>query len=179
MQEPERNIVHACLKGDTVAQKTLYENHKVTMFRICLRYAKDRSEAQDMLQDGFIKVFNDLHQFKFQGPLGGWIRKVIVNTALQHIRKKKNLFVNTQIDELANHYQTDENVHSDIHAKALTKMIQQLPVGYRTVFNMYVIEGYSHKEIAEKMNITESTSKSQLYKAKAQLRGILEKTMIN
>ncbi len=178
MENQDRNIVKACLKGIPSAQRNLYEQYKVPMFRICLRYAQDRSEAQDMLQDGFIKVFTDLHQFKFNGALGGWIRKVMVNTALQHLRRKKDLFVDTDIGHLANKYQTGEVIISNINAKALTKLVQELPTGYRTVFNMFVIEGYSHSEIAEHLGITVSTSKTQLFKAKSQLRKMLENIMI-
>ena len=149
------------------------------MFRVCLRYGKDRAEAEDMLQDGFIKVFTDLHQYKSSGALGGWIRKVIVNVALMHIRKKRVLFSVTEISDLSNELRTDENIFAEINAKALTKIIQQLPDGYRTVFNLYAIEGFSHKEIGEKLKISVGTSKSQLSKAKAMLRMMIEKIMVD
>ena len=172
-------LVSGCLKGENKAQRALYEKYKVPLFRVCLRYAKDRAEAEDMLQDGFIKIFTDLHQFRFQGPLGAWMRRVIVNIALQHIRKNKRLQMNETVDSIADEYQTDASVFSKMNMKALTKLIQKLPDGYRVVFNMYVIEGYSHKEIAERLNIQVNTSKSQLSKAKATLRKMLEKIMVN
>ena len=172
-------LVSGCLKGESGSQKALYEKYKVQLFRVCLRYAKDRAEAEDMLQDGFVKIFTDLHQFSFQGPLGAWMRRVVVNVALQHIRKSKPLQMNEAIESIADEYQTDASVFSKMNMQTLTKLIQKLPDGYRFVFNMYVIEGYSHKEIAEHLNIEVNTSKSQLSKAKATLRKMLEKIMVN
>jgi len=163
----EKDLLDGCLKGDNSCQKALYEQYKVSLFRVCLRYAKDRMEAEDMLQDGFIKIFTDLHQFKSQGALGGWMRRVMVNAALQHIRKNKKFQHETDLEHIKNDHQTGEVATSNLNAQALTKLIQQLPVGYRTVFNLYVIDGFQHKEIAIKLNITENTSKSQLSKAKA------------
>ena len=171
----EKNLLEGCLKGDSSCQKALYETYKVMLFRVCLRYAKDRQEAEDMLQDGFIKIYSDLHQFRFQGPLGAWMRRVVVNVALQHLRKHKNFQNMVDLEYISNDHRTNEVATSNLNAEALTKLIQQLPVGYRTVFNLYVVEGYSHKEIAEMMNININTSKSQLSKAKATLRQQLER----
>ncbi len=179
MDTPLEQLVKGCLRGDRHSQRSLYEQYKVPMFRLCLRYAKDRHEAEDLLQEGFIKVFSDLHQFSHRGALGGWIRRVMVNVALQHIRKNKQLFTTIEIESIGDNHATDEIIFSELGAKNLTKMIQQLPPGYRTVFNMYVIEGYSHKEIADQLSISENTSKSQLSKAKASLRKRLEKVMIS
>jgi RNA polymerase sigma-70 factor (ECF subfamily) len=176
----DEKLVKGCLKGDGSAQKELYEKYKIQLFRVCLRYSKDHNEAEDMLQDGFIKIFTDLHQFSFQGPLGAWMRRVVVNVALQHIRKNKRLeILNEPIEAIADEYQTDAEVFSNLNIKTLTKLIQMLPDGYRVVFNMYVIEGYSHKEIAEQLNIQVNTSKSQLSKAKNALKKMLEKIMVN
>ncbi len=171
----EKNLLDGCLKGDQTCQKTLYDTYKVMLFRVCLRYAKDRQEAEDMLQDGFIKIYSDLHQFSFQGPLGAWMRRVVVNVALQHIRKNKKFQHSVELEHISNVYQTNEVATSNLNAQALTKLIQKLPLGYRTVFNLYVIEGYSHKEIADMLEINVNTSKSQLSKAKANLRNILQK----
>lgn len=146
---------------------------------MCLRYAKDRPEAEDMLQDGFIKIFADIHQYKGSGALGGWMRKVMVNTALQHLRKQKRRGNPLEITEIADSYQAEETILSDLGARALTSLIQKLPPGYRAVFNLYVIEGYSHREIAEQLAVTESTTKSQLSKAKAMLRRLLEKNLVS
>jgi len=171
----EKDLLDGCLNHKSSYQKALYERYKVQLFRVCLRYAKDKMEAEDMLQDGFIKIFADLHQYRGQGALGGWLRKVVVNVALQHIRKHKKFQHNIELDYISNEYQTDEVANANLNAQALTNLIQKLPVGYRTVFNLFVIEGYSHKEIAALLDISENTSKSQLSKAKATLRRTLEK----
>lgn len=172
----ENNLLTECLKGNPNAQKALYEKYKVPLFRICLRYAKDRPEAEDMLQDGFVKIFTDLHQYKGDGALGGWLRRVVVNVALQHIRKYKKFENTVELDQLSETHHTNEMVTSNLNAQALTKMIQQLPTGYRTVFNLFVIEGYTHKEIAELLGVNVNTSKSQLSKAKATLRAMIQAT---
>ena len=179
MIESDDILLKGCLKGEASSQRALYEKYKTPMFRVCLRYAKGRAEAEDILQEGFIKVFTDLHQFKSTGALGGWMRKVIVNVALMHIRKKRVLFSSVEIDDLSNEFITEEDVFAEMNAKALTKIIQQLPDGYRAVFNMYVIEGFSHKEIAEQLNVSVGTSKSQLSKGKAMLRMMIEKIMVD
>ena len=174
----EKDLLTGCLKGDSSCQKALYEQYKVSLFRVCLRYAKDRMEAEDMLQDGFIKIYSDLHQFSFQGPLGAWMRRVVVNVALQHIRKNKKFQHTVELDHISNEYQTNEIATSNLNAQALTKLIQKLPAGYRTVFNLYVIDGYTHKEIGEMLGINLNTSKSQLSKAKASLRNILQERRV-
>ena len=175
---PEHELIEGCLKGDPQAQRELYEQYQVPLFRLCLRYGSSREEAEDMLQDGFLKVFSDLGQYRGEGALGGWIRRVVLNVVLQHLRRQKHLPVTTEIEavaELAD--DSAEQLFSQLRAKALVALIQQLPPGYRTVFNLYVIEGYAHQEIAEMLGISENTSKSQLSKAKAMLRRVLEKTM--
>ena len=148
------------------------------LFRVCLRYARDKSEAEDILQDGFLKIFKDLKQYSGKGALGGWMRKVMVNTALQYLRKWKDSFSAVDIDTMTEDFSTPEDAYAKLGLKELTMMIQQLPVGYRTVFNLYVIEGFAHKEIATMLEIKENTSKSQLSKAKAMLRSMLEKQLM-
>ncbi len=175
----EDQIIKGCLAGNRDCQRQLYEQYKVTMFRICLRYANDRMEAEDMLQDGFIRVFIDLKQFSGKGALGGWIRKVIVNACLMHIRKNKKFQYNTTLEVVADTHQSDAEIYSRLGAETLTKLIRQLPTGYRIVFNLFVIEGYSHKEIADQLNINVNTSKSQLSKAKASLRRKLETIIVS
>lgn len=179
MELETKNLIRRCLAGESSAQGALYAAYKVPLFRVCLRYANDRAEAEDMLQDGFIKIFQDLKNYRGTGAFGGWMRKVVVNIALQHIRKRKKLFPSIDLQDVQEKFQTDENIHSDLNAQALTQLVQQLPAGYRAVFNLYVIDGFSHKEIAEQLGITTSTSKSQLFKAKATLRGMLEKLIIS
>ncbi len=179
MKLDEKKIIQRCLAGEAQAQRTLYETYKVPLFRVCMRYAQDRSEAEDILQDGFIKIFADLAKYRGTGAFGGWMNRVMVNVALQHIRRRKRLFPPIDLQETQEQFQSEEDIHSELNAKALTQLVQQLPPGYRAVFNLYVIEGYSHKEIAEQLGITTSTSKTQLFKAKATLKGLLEKLIVS
>ena len=168
----ENKVLLGCVKNDLACQRLLYEHHKIAMFTICLRYATDRSDAEDMLQDGFIQVFKAIHQYDAtRGVFEAWMRKVFVNTALQQIRKKKMSFV--EINDSQHQFSTDEDVVSQLSIKELLTHIQQLPTGYRTVFNMYVIDGMQHNEIAEQLQISVNTSKTQLFKAKQ----ILKKTI--
>ena len=179
MKINEEQLVNKCLKKDALAQKQLFEYYSRRMMGVCLRYFKDVEEAQDVLQMGFIKVFEKLEMYNQEGSLDGWIRKIIVNTALDNIRKNKKLQNNVDIDkvdyQLASHNETAIEAMS---AQDLLEVIQRMPTGFRTVFNMYVIEGYSHKEIAEELNITVSTSKSQFSRARAYLQKILIKEEI-
>ncbi len=176
MQTPDDILLKGCLKGNRKAQNQLYQKYKRLMFGICLRYARNREEAEDILQDGFVKIYSDLYQYRPTGALGAWMRRVMVNTALMHIRKRKKLFVDADMQQIANTYTNDDgnDIFSQFRAKALVLMIQQLPDGYRAVFNLYVIEGYSHQEIAEQLGISVNTSKSQLSRAKGVLRKLLE-----
>jgi RNA polymerase sigma-70 factor (ECF subfamily) len=179
VDEKEKQLLAHCLAQQPDAQRQLYERYKVPMYRLCLRYAASATEAEDILQDGFIKVFSDLHQFRGDGPLGAWIRQVVLRTALQYLRQRiKN--INIVSDVYLPDTPDDLPLPTDTpDAKQLIHLIQQLPDGYRTVFNLFVIEEYSHKEIANTLGISESTSKSQLYKAKAMLRRNLEKLSVH
>jgi RNA polymerase sigma factor (sigma-70 family) len=165
----ENVVLQGCLNHDPSSQKLLYERYKISMFTLCLRYATDRSDAEDILQDGFLQIFKQLHQFdSSRGVLEAWMRKVVINTALQQIRKKKMSFV--EMNDAQPQLSTDEDVVSNMSLKELLLHIRRLPTGYRTVFNMYVIDGMQHNEIAEMLNITVSTSKTQLFKAKQLLK---------
>ena len=142
---------------------------------ICLRYAPSKMEAEDMLQEGLISVFKELKQFDSKkAAFSAWSNKVMVNAALQHLRKWKKLNFSEDLDDYANHFSTDDDVFDQLGVKELTNLVQNLPDGYRIVFNLYVMEGYKHKEIAGMLSITESTSKTQLLKAKKMLRHQLE-----
>lgn len=143
-----------------------------------MRYARDRSEAEDMMQEGFIRVFNDLRQYRDTGPLGAWIRRVVVNSALRYIRTRGRLVFNDIDNSMAATLPASDNVINDLGAEDLVRMVQLLPEGYRLVFNLYVVEGYSHQEISEQLGISVNTSKSQLSRAKASLRKTLEKILI-
>jgi RNA polymerase sigma factor (sigma-70 family) len=165
----EKSVLQGCMKNNLRCQKLLYERYKVAMFMLCLRYATDRADAEDMLQDGFIQVFKEIHQYDAtRGVFEGWMRKVIINVALQLIRKKKMSFV--EIDDSQMQISSDEDVISSMSLRELLAYIQKLPTGYRTVFNLYVIDGMQHNEIAETLNISINTSKTQLFKAKQLLK---------
>ncbi len=167
----EEQMVNKCLEKDTLAQKQLFDFYSKRMMGVCLRYSKDMDEAKDVLQMGFIKVFEKLDMYNHKGSLEGWIRKIIVNTALDNIRKNKKLQNNVNIEKVdyqINNY--SETAVEALSVQDLLKVIQNMPTGFRTVFNMYVIEGYSHKEIAEELNVSVSTSKSQFSRARAYLQ---------
>lgn len=137
---------------------------------ICMRYAKDHDQAQDMLQDGFVKVFQKLDHFRGDGPLGGWIARTMVNTSLDHIRRNKPYDHSVDLTEAEYLHKEDPKVLANMTTDELMGLIQALPTGYRTVFNLFAIEGYPHKDIAEMLGISENTSKSQFMKARAYLR---------
>lgn len=164
-------------KGQRAAQRALYEQYKVALFGICLRYARDQSEANDILQEGFIKIFRDLKQFK-EGSLLAWMRKVMVNAALQYLRKWKKDWQHLNSGDFTEVLEAAEQTFAQLGLEELTLLIQRLPDGYRMVFNLYVIEGYSHKEISTLLGVSVSTSKSQLHKAKAALRKQLEAQLL-
>ncbi|MBC8474861.1 MAG: sigma-70 family RNA polymerase sigma factor [Bacteroidetes bacterium] len=166
----EEEMIKGCLKNDPLAQRTLYNRLGPKMMGVSLRYMMNTEEAQDVLQDGFVKVFDKLGGYSGSGSFEGWVRRIFVNTALDAIRRNKNFKHQTQIDDVAFSLKSDDFIFETLVAEDLMKMLQKLPLGYKTVFNLYAIEGYSHKEIAEKMNITVSTSKSQFSRAKAVLR---------
>ena len=167
----EEQMIKGCLKNNPLAQRTLYNKLGPKMMGVCLRYMTNTEEAQDVLQDGFVKVFDKLGAYSGAGSFEGWMRRIFVNTALDAIRKNKHLKHQAQIDDVAFALKSNDFIFETLVAEDLMKVLQELPLGYKTVFNLYAIEGYSHKEIAKKMNITVSTSKSQFSRAKAMLRG--------
>ena len=169
----EEQLVKACISGNASAQKEFYDLFAKKMMGVCLRYTNNYEEAQDVLQDGFIKVFNKLSKFVNKGSLEGWVRRIMVNTALDHYRKNKKFQKDVEIDAVSFKLEKQEYIVESINAQDLLKIIQTIPVGYRVVFNLFAIEGYSHKEIAEQLGVTESTSKSQFSRAKKMLRNIL------
>jgi RNA polymerase sigma factor (sigma-70 family) len=170
----EEQLIKGCTESNAVAQKCLYETYANKMMGICLRYASDADEAQDILQDGFVKVFEKIGTFKSKGSLEGWIRRIFVNTALDNYRKTKALKQSVEIDAVEYMLPAQDFILESLAAKELLKILKMIPAGYRTVFNMYAIEGYSHKEIAEVLDISVNTSKSQYSRAKSYLRNIIE-----
>ena len=173
----EERIIQGCINEEKAAQKYLYDAYSPKMYYVCLRYARHASEAQDMLQDGFIKVFDNIGSFKFNGSFEGWIRRIIVNTALNHCRKSSFKQEKLGIEDYQDKVVQSKAV-SNMGEKELLALIQKLPEGYRMVFNLYVIEGFSHKEIGEMLEITESTSRSQLAKSRKLMQNELEKLKI-
>ncbi len=170
----EEELIKQCIAGNRQCQEMLYKNHASKMFGICLGYISDREGAKDILQEGFIKVFTSLHQFKGEGSLEGWIRKIIVRTAIDHYRTFIRDLRNVNIEE-ADSVSFGVSMPDKILEKELLTLIHQLPEGARVIFNLYVVEGYSHNEIAEMLDITTGTSKSQFSRAKSLLQNWIEK----
>jgi RNA polymerase sigma-70 factor (ECF subfamily) len=156
-------IIEDCLKGKRHAQEALYKNFSKKMFATAFRYAGNMEIAQDILQDGFVKVFNNLKNYNGSGSLEGWIRRIVVNTSLDYLRKKTMLF---SLNEFDMDVETTEDVSAKLNAADLMQMVSALPDGYRTIFNLYAIEGFSHREISEMLQVSEGTSKSQLARAR-------------
>ncbi len=176
----DEELVSGVLRGSPAHQTALYQHFNVPMFRVLLRFARDRAEAEDMLLVVFIRVYRDMGQFRAEGALGGWIRRIMVNTALSHLRKQKDFLRQTSdFTPYENLLQTNEDFAAKLDAESLTKTLQKLPPGYRTVFNLYAIEGFSHEEIADQLGITIGTSKSQLFKARDFLKRIIDKSFLS
>ncbi|MBL7699129.1 MAG: sigma-70 family RNA polymerase sigma factor [Chitinophagaceae bacterium] len=174
----EEAILSGCLQNDAGAQRELYARYSPKMLSVCYRFAHNREDAEDMLQEGFIKVFSQVHTFQNKGAFEGWIRRIMVHTCINHLKKNKKF--NESVDIIhANGIQVrEESVPSIVQAKQIVECIRLLPVGYRTVLNLYAIEGYSHKEIAGMLDVEESTSRSQYTRAKQMLEDILIKKNI-
>jgi RNA polymerase sigma-70 factor (ECF subfamily) len=163
-------LVKDCLKGKASAQKELYDQFASSMLSVCYRYTKSMADAEDVLQEGFVKVFFNLHQYKFQGELGGWIRRIMVTTAINFL--KRNARYQSELmftDEHLHVVNNDRHPEVKMEARELADMIRQLPPGYQTIFNLYAVEGFNHVEIGKMLGIRESTSRSQYARARALL----------
>ncbi|AFK01638.1 RNA polymerase, sigma-24 subunit, ECF subfamily [Emticicia oligotrophica DSM 17448] len=175
MQSNDRQLLEGCLRRDSKAQAALYHQYKGRFFGICRRYAKNREDAEDLLQDAFVKIFLNLNELKSAEQMSAWIRRVVVNVCIDYYHKKVNF---TNIDEIhdipTKDWETDDVISQMSNMELLTA-VNELPDGARMVFNLFVIDGFSHQEISEMLNITEGTSKSQLFFAKKILRKKLEK----
>ncbi len=174
----EETLLQGCLDNDPMAQKELYQKYSSKMLSVCYRFAHNREDAEDMLQEGFIKVFSQIQSFRKQGAFEGWVRRIMVHTCINHLKRNKKF--NESVDIIhANGVQVrEESVPSIVQAKQVVECIRLLPIGYRTVLNLYAIEGYSHKEIATVLDIEESTSRSQYTRARQMLEDILVKKKI-
>ena len=170
----ESDLIHGCLNGERRMQEELYRRFAPKMYAVCLRYAGNSEEAQDILQEGFIKIFKKLSSFRGEGSFEGWICRIFVNTSIEHFRRKNYLQPVTEREEntIEGKYLS---VLDSLAEKDIMSLIQELSPGYRTVFNLYVIEGYTHKEIGDMLGISEGTSKSQLSRAKVILQDLVRK----
>ncbi len=174
----DKNLVHIIsksVKGEEKAQRHLYELHRTRWFMISMRYGKNKMEAEDIFQEGLIRIYKDLHQYNVKkAKFITWSSRVLINAALRYLQKNSWMMTISDLDPVMNTADENDMILDRISTQELTQMIQKLPIGYRLVFNLFAIEGYAHKEIANKLGITEGTSKSQLSKARKQLKKILE-----
>jgi len=168
----EDELIKGCVKRERSAQQCLYDTYSSKMYAICYRYTKSSMEAEDVLVTAFTKIFERIEQFKGEGSFEGWIRRVVVNEALTWLRRNRSMYLETEL-EAADREPDYASISDQLEAEDLLKMIQELPTGYRMVFNLYAIDGYSHKEIADQLGISENTSKSQLSRARMHLQKLL------
>ena len=170
----EKELIALCLKGDAVSCKALFQIYSGKMLALCYRFARDKSEAEDILQEGFIRIFGKLNLYTGEGSFEAWMRRVMINTALKYKQKYVAKYGYSEIDNV-HVYDPTPDIIDELAEEEILNLIQELPSGYKAVFNLYVIEGYSHKEIAEMLGVGESTSRSQLVKARALLKDKLLK----
>lgn len=167
-------VIEGCIQEDRRCQKVLYEHYYGIMLSVCQRYARDDDEAIGMLNEGFVKVFRNLSKFRPESSLDSWIKRIMINNAIDHYRKNKKHKNVIDIDEVYN-YAEQETIHANLNADQLMTLVQQLPPAYKMVFSLFAIEGWNHKQIAEQLNISEGTSKSNLSKARKKLQKMLFK----
>ena len=174
----EEQMLAGSIKNNAAAQEELYNRFSPRMLGVCYRFAKNREDAEDMLQEGFIKVFTQLHQYRNEGALEGWIRRIVVHTCINILKKNKKFADSVDIIHAKTLHIREDMIPSIMQAKQVVECIRLLPMGYRTVLNLYAIEGFSHREIGNLLDIEESTSRSQYTRAKAMLEDILVKRNI-
>jgi RNA polymerase sigma factor (sigma-70 family) len=166
-----KEIIKGCLAGNRRDQELLYRRHASKLYAVCLQYSANNEEARDILQEGFIKIFENLGNYKHEGSFEGWMRRITVNTALEKFRNRSNLYRVDDIDQVPEpDAEPDNQDYAGLEAADLLEIIRELPPKYKMVFNLYAIEGYSHKEISEMINISEGTSKSNLSRARTILQ---------
>ncbi|TAH10108.1 MAG: sigma-70 family RNA polymerase sigma factor [Sphingobacteriia bacterium] len=174
----EQAILVGCLQNDPSAQRELYNRYSPKMLSVCYRFGQNREDAEDMLQEGFIKIFTQIHTFQNKGAFEGWVRRIIVHTCINFLKKNKKFNENIDLEHAGYLEVKEETMPSIMQARQIIECIRLLPLGYRTVLNLYALEGYSHKEIGEMLDIEESTSRSQFTRAKSMLEMILVKKRI-
>jgi RNA polymerase sigma-70 factor (ECF subfamily) len=170
------HIIKQCLKNDATAQKELYDTYKGVLFGICFRYMKNKEDAEDVFIEAFYKILSKIHKFKGDGSFEGWMKRIVVNESLMALRKKNNLSMAVEIMDF--HNVEEKTALDDLLLEDLMSAINELPVGYRTVFNLYEVDGFKHREIAEQLGISINTSKSQLILAKRRLREFVKKKQL-
>jgi RNA polymerase sigma factor (sigma-70 family) len=169
------SLIQECIGGDAAAQRRLFDSLAPKMLSICLRYLGNKEEAEDVCQLSFVKLFNSLKDYNNEGSFDGWVRRIFVNTSLDQLRKNKKMKYDVSMDDVDYRIVNSDHIVERMEAADLMNIVEQMPTGYRTVFNLFAVEGYSHREIAEKLGITENTSKSQFKRARTHLMKILEK----
>lgn len=176
LKQPLEHIITLCQKQNPSAQKELYQQYSPILFGICRRYIKVYEDAEDMLIEGFYKIFSKVGDFKGEGSFEGWMKRIMVNECLMFLRKKNNLHMTLEI--MPEDVKMESKAQSNLQYEDVIQLLENLPTGYRTVFNLYVIEGYKHREIAELLGISINTSKCQLILAKKKLKDLLKKKQI-
>lgn len=174
----EEVLLQGCRNNDPTAQQELYHRYSPRMLSVCYRYSKSREDAEDMLQEAFIKIFTQISQFESRGSLEGWMLRIVVHTCINHLKKNKKFNDSIDLAFAGNIVIREDNMQGMMQAKQIVECIRTLPIGYRTVLNLYAIEGYSHKEIGSLLDIEESTSRSQYTRAKQMLENLLTKKSI-
>jgi RNA polymerase sigma factor (sigma-70 family) len=171
--DTSNELIQGCINNNAAAQEKLYSMHSSKMLGVCYRYAKSREDAEDMLQEAFIKIFGNMAQFRFEGSFEGWMRRIVVHTCINVLKRNKKFTDSLELTPNLNLLSNADIVPSVLQAKQVVECIRLLPAGYRTVLNLFAIEGFSHKEIAQLLQIEESTSRSQYTRAKSLLEAIL------
>jgi RNA polymerase sigma factor (sigma-70 family) len=174
----QNKLLNDCLKGKASAQRALYALYAHAMLGLCYRYTKSMADAEDVLQEGFIKIFRNLHQFNGTGELGAWVRKIMVNTAINYLKNESRYQHELSFPETSLHPVSDDNPELTLSARELADLIRQLPIGYQTIFNMHAVEGYTHVEIGKILGIHEGTSRSQYARARALLANWITKNSL-
>ena len=175
--ENYKDLIHACINGDRISQSNLYELFATKMFGVCMRYSKSREEAEEVMQQGFVQVFKSLGNYKFEGSFEGWVRRIMVYSAIRNYHRKSKMHIVVDIEKSQAMEMGNEDIITRLQKKELLKLVQALPPSYRMVFNLYVFEGMKHREIAEQLNISEGTSKSNFFDAKRLLQKAVIKSL--
>jgi len=172
--DADRDLIIRCLQQEVKAQNQFYRQFAPVMFGICMRYAKNQMEAEDILQEGFVRVFRNLHSFRFEGSLEGWVRRIVIHTAINFLKSNAKYTVEVDLDNAGIHATLHNEILSKLTVEEMLSIIRELPTGYRTVFNLHVIDCMTHKEIGTMLGISEDTSKTQFHRAQLKIRAILK-----